>query len=275
MSEDEEKVPTSTQCVGLSEEYMWTAMESIFANLRVFAEDYRLETFDEALGKQTKKKSRSGGRLWRDGAPEWFDEDLNVYVKSWLLIPFVAAIDDKERSKMKEIIDNARHLIPELEELFRRRELTARFLFCWGGFCAAMGAVELIALGETSIGHYRSAQAGGEGSKKKNDDYRIWYAKYFIKHYKKRGDYKFVSSRIEKLVNDIVDGKYGNIDGFDVKWFEGFLDFTKENEDGSFQLRELFSQSKNPVDKLRRLAERIGDHLPPLDLDEHPAKPHP
>src|SRR5262249_3512248 len=106
----------------------WAAMRKKFGELRDTLETMRLETFEQARDRTS---------------PEWYDDEIGLRVRAWLLIPYNPAVNWE---RVEDALRYARSLIPALERLFEEQRATMEFASTWGQFCFASGQIELLAV---------------------------------------------------------------------------------------------------------------------------------
>lgn len=228
----------------MSDESLWSRMQLRFDSLSSLF-DMRLETRDEAVGSQV-------GRDWVSAAPRWDGQ------RAWLLLPYVDAID---QVRLQEQIDVGRGLVPSIHERLRKQELSPSFLHDWGRFCAAAGLIELIYFSNTSVGHRRSALAGGKAKIDDVEAHQRWFAHYFLRCYK-RGQREEAEKAVERLVNAIIDDRVTVPAGWDVKWFESYLVAPKYTS-----LKPAFNERSLSVRRMKQLAAMGTEGIPPIDFE--------
>jgi hypothetical protein len=232
----------------MSDESFWRRMQLRFDGLSSLF-DMRLETQAEAVGHEEVTSDKSG---WVDDAPRWDGH------RAWLLLPYIDVLD---QVRLQEQIDIGRGLVPSIHERLRKRELSPSFLHDWGRFCAAAGLVEFIYFSNTSIGHRRSALAGGKAKIDDAEAHQRWFAYYFLRHYR-RGRRREAEEAVERLVNAIIDAKIAAPDGWDVKWFESYLKAPKYTS-----LKPAFNEHSLPVRRMKELVTMGAEGIPPIDLE--------
>lgn len=234
---------------------LWDNLTDRFNHLCDFVENMRLETVEEAIGEKLAGQ-------WHNTAPHWEDQEIGNTFRAWNLIPYVDALDQTE---IKVRMDTAKYLIPFLKTYFEERILTVEFLKLWGSFCSAAGTIEFLYSSKTSIGHARSAYAGGKARTDIAEAHRRWFSHYFLKVYS-RGKRKYAEQMVENLINAILDEKIPQPIGFDVKWFEQYLNF--ENID-SVEYRRLvpaFNEDNLSVECMKKLVKKSTSDIPPTNL---------
>lgn len=204
----------------MENEEMWRCLELQFSDYADLFGIMRLETKEEALGHKLKdgKSRNSRSSKWCSDDPTWHDEDLGMAVRSWLLIPYIAALD---QSHLLAAIDRGRALIPSLREHLDMRRLTPSFLKDWGYFCEAAGALQLVYFSDRDLGRGREAIGG---SKNNLLAQRVRFSHYVLRARKEFMTFERARLSVEKLINDIVDGNIViHPDLFTVHWFERML----------------------------------------------------
>lgn len=244
----EEVVPAYLDAI--TDESLWRRMQLRFEGLSSLF-DMRLETVTEAVG-QERTTDGNGERVWVDGAPRWDGQ------RAWLLLPYIDALD---QNRLQEQIDIGRGLVASIHERLKRRDLSPAFIYDWGRFCAAAGLVEFIYFSKTSIGHRRSALAGGKAKIADAEAHQRWFAHYFLKHYQ-RGHRKDAEKAVEHLINAIVDGQIDLPPGYAVEWFESYLMAPKYET-----LKPAFSEHSLSVSNMKKLRALGTDGIPPVDLE--------
>jgi hypothetical protein len=232
----------------MSDESFWRRMQLRFDGLSSLL-DMRLETQAEAVGYEEATGDKSG---WVDDAPRWDGH------RAWLLLPYIDALD---QSRLQEQIDIGRALVQSIHERLQKRELSPSFLHDWGRFCAAAGLVEFIYFSNTSIGHRRSALAGGKTKIDDTEAHQRWFAHYFLRHYR-RGRRKEAEEAVERLVNAIIEDRVAVPAGWDVKWFESYLAAPKYTS-----LKPAFDEHSLSVRRMKELAAMGTMGVPPIDLE--------
>ncbi len=213
--------------------------------------DMRLETRVEAVGHEETINGKTD-RVWVDDAPRWDGH------RAWLLLPYIDALD---QTRLQEQIEIGRGLAPSIHERLRKRELSPSFLHDWGRFCAAAGLVEFICFSKTSIGHRRSALAGGKAKIDDTEAHQRWFAHYFLLHYR-RGRRKEAEEAVERLLNAIIEDRVAVPAGWDLKWFESFLMAPKYTS-----LKPAFDEHSLSVRRMKELAAIGTEGIPPIDLE--------
>lgn len=242
--------PVPEHLSAMTDDSFWQRMQLQFDGLSSLF-DMRLETQGEAVGHQEGAVGKAE-TAWVDDAPRWDGR------RAWLLLPYIDALD---QTRLKEAIDIGRGLVASIHERLKKRELTPSFLHDWGRFCAAAGLIEFIYFSETSIGHKRSAQAGGKARIDDAEAHQRWFAHYFLRHYK-RGQRAEAERAVERLINAIVEDGVAVPDGWDVKWFESYLE-----PPGYAELKPAFSEHSLSVKRMRELAAMDTGGIPPVDLE--------
>lgn len=234
----------------MSDDSFWRRMQLQFDGFSsVF--DMRLETQTEALGHEEAVDGKAE-KVWVDDAPRWDGH------RAWLLLPYIDALN---QARLQEQIDIGRGLVPSIHERLRKRELSPSFLHDWGRFCAAAGLIEFIYFSKTSIGHKRSALAGGKAKIDDAEAHRRWFAHYFLQHYR-RGRRKEAEEAVERLVNAIIEDRVAVPAGWDVKWFESYLVAPKYTS-----LKPVFDEHSLSVRRMKELVAMGTEGIPPVDLE--------
>lgn len=232
----------------MTDESFWRRMQLRFDAISSLF-DMRLETQAEAVGHE---EAIGDNEEWVSDAPRWDGQ------RAWLLLPYINALD---QARLQEQIDIGRGLVPSIHERLRKRELSPSFLYDWGRFCAAAGLIEFINFSNTSIGHRRSALAGGKARIDDAEAHQRWYAHYFLKHYR-RGRRKEAEKAVERLVNAIIEDRVVVPAGWDVKWFESYLVAPSYTE-----LKPAFDEHSLSVRRMKELAAMGAEGIPPVDLE--------
>jgi hypothetical protein len=231
-----------------TDESFWQRMQLRFDALSSLF-DMRLETVEEAVGHE---EAVDGKEKWMSDAPLWDRQ------RAWLLLPYIDALD---QTRLQEQIDIGRSLARSIHERLRKRELSPSFLHDWGRFCAAAGLVEFIYFSNTSIGHKRSALAGGKAKIDDAEAHQRWFAHYFLQRYR-RGRRKEAEEAVERLLNAIIEDRVAVPTGWDVKWFESYLMPPQYTS-----LRPAFDEHSLSVRRMRELVAMGPEGIPPIDLE--------
>lgn len=232
----------------MTDESFWRRMQLRFDALSSLF-DMRLETVEEAVGHE---ETIGDKEEWVSDAPHWNGQ------RAWLLLPY---IDPLDQARLQEQIDIGRSLVPSIHERLRKRELSPSFLHDWGRFCTAAGLIEFIYFSNTSIGHRRSALAGGKAKIDDTEAHQRWFAHYFLRHYR-RGRRKEAEKAVERLVTAIIDDAITVPAGWDVKWFEGYLAAPTYKK-----LKPAFDEHSLSVRRMKELAAMGTEGIPPVHLE--------
>ena len=133
----------------------------------------RFETREEALERRVDKKKPKLNPKSPISAFSHLGDDLNEddQVRHPDLIPSRRTNDDD----IQDYLDRALSLIPELVELFRKKEATASFLTTWGAFQFCTGIVMSAYFAkDDDRGHERAGVGGGQSVSV--DQQRKWLA---------------------------------------------------------------------------------------------------
>lgn len=174
------------------------------------------------------------------------------------MIPYVEAIDQEA---LRECLDAGRRLLASVTERITVKELTPELLHEWGLLNRWAGAIQLVYLSELSIGHRRSALAGGEAKIEDAEAHQRWFAHYFLRVYE-RGRRSDAETIFETLITAILDGRINVPAGWDVKWFESYLMPPKYTT-----LRPTFDEHSLSVRRMKELAAKGIEGIPPIDLE--------
>lgn len=234
----------------MSNESFWRRMQLRFDALSSLF-DMRLETRAEAVGHED-ATDRKAKKVWVDDAPRWDGQ------RAWLLLPYIDALD---QARLQEQIEIGRGLVSSIQERLKKRELSPSFLHDWGRFCAAAGLVEFIYFSNTSIGHRRSALAGGKAKIDDAEAHQRWFAHYFLQRYR-RGRRKETEEAVERLLNAIIEDKVTVPAGWDVKWFESYLMAPEYTS-----LKPAFDEHSLSVRRMKELVAMGAEGIPPIDLE--------
>ncbi|KNY14725.1 hypothetical protein AKG11_23100 [Shinella sp. SUS2] len=226
----------------------------VFGSLAILL-DIKFETVDEAVGKEVPGKT--GKNQWVPTTPRWGGE------RAWLILPYIDALDQK---RLQEQFEIAMELAPLIREHIARRDLSPDFLDRWGRFRAACGLLEFLYHSETSVGHRRSARAGGQAKTQISEEHQRWFAHYFLRNYR-RGKRPEAEQVVTKLINGIVDGNLDVGPHHDVKWFEHFLNIDDAQADNYLTLREAYKEDGLPVKRMKELVAQGADGLPSVTLE--------
>ena len=177
-----------------SDEEAWQEMYDRFTELKWVVSNTRLEAFEEARDRTY---------------PEWFDEGIGLKVRAWNLIPYRRGVDP---DLLELAVEAAKTVIPQLEESFERRELTAEFARLWGGFCQTAGLVNFVfGLEVDDLGPVRAGKAGGDA--RSVNPQRKWVAhcieRLLSKGLKRNEAERELASYIKQMVqrNDFPPGR--------------------------------------------------------------------
>lgn len=226
-----------------SHEVLWRKLRQDFEELRDLIETARIESREEAIDRTY---------------PEWFDPELGVTVRSWLLIPHRKSND---AGLVKRQFEFARSLIPELERLFERQELTVGFLRDWGAFCSAASFIEAIYLSDgDDLGPERAGQAGAKAVSK--DTQRRWVAHLLHQLLSEKMTRTIAEERIATHIRTLVAADNFPA-GFDRKWFEAILDKTKYDLNTRYSEKHLYPKI------IKRLIRKPIDDCPPYRTSIH------
>lgn len=239
----------------MTDESFWRRMQLRFDVVSSLF-DMRLETQTEAVGHE----DAAGGKaekVWVDDAPRWDGQ------RAWLLLPYIDALD---QAQLQEQIDIGRGLVQSIHERLQKRELTPSLLHDWGRFCAAAGLIEFIYFSNTSIGHRRSALAGGKAVTEYSEAHKRWYAHYFLRIYK-RGQWKQTEQAIERLINAIIDAEIPVPAGYDAKWFEAMLQVEDPKSPDYLRVRPAFRRREFSTPTMEDLVATGVEGIPPIDLE--------
>lgn len=256
MTDRQDAVPRAQQT--LSEDQLWTRMSLRFSELRDLVTWMRLEAKDEAVGKPSGRNNRKGRPQWHDQAPRAFDPEIGKSVRAWDLIPYIHALDQDE---IRKLIQVAADLVPSLERHFSERIPSPRFLFEWGRFAAAAGAIQFVYHHETNVGRAREEQTGRAASL--HPQYR-WFARYVLRELPTCSTLKEAKERVQSLVDAITDGAVALPPGFGFQWFEAFLNLERKSAPNFNKLTKRMAEL--PLDRIRELASQPIHDLPPLDI---------
>ena len=238
----------------MTDESYWSRMQLQFDSLSSLF-DMRLETMAEATGHEEKITEKKG--RWVSDAPRWSGR------RAWLLLPYIHALD---QARLREQIEIGRALVQSIHERLQKRELSPSFLHDWGRFRAAAGLIEFIYFSDTSIGHRRSAFAGGKARIDAAEAHQRWFAHYFLRIYK-RGLRKETEEAIERLINAIIDGAVAVPPVWDVEWFESYLRLDDRKSSNYAKLRAAFGEHSLSVGDMKKLVAIGTDGIPPVDLE--------
>lgn len=248
----------------------WEMFDFHFSELRdLFA--MMIETKDQAIGERDndagtkpsptgRKQGKRKRSQWTAKTPQWDSEFGKV--RSWLLVPYVDGIDYQE---LRNDIELARPLIDLVASGLAERKVTLQLLAAWGGLNYVGGQINVVYGAEPTVGHARSALAGGDARRIGSENHQRWFAHYFLRLYR-RGNRKAVEKAIETLINSIIDG---NVDGdFDVKWFEEFL-FIDDAvpSDNRYPLRAAYNEDSLSVKRMKELVAKGSEGIPRVDLE--------
>ncbi|MDX0908920.1 hypothetical protein GOE02_06065 [Sinorhizobium medicae] len=237
----------------ISAEGYWARIEMVFDSLTILL-DMKFETVEQAVGKEIPKET--GGKRWVPTAPRWDG------VRSWLLLPYIDALDQDRLGEQFEI---ARELAPLVREHIAKREISPEFLDHWGRFRAACGLLEFIYHSKTSIGHRRSAHAGGQVKIQFREDHQRWFAHYFLRKYQ-RGRRPEAEQAVTMLINAIVDGKVDAGPDHNVEWYEHFLNLDDTEADNYLTLKEAYREHSFSVKRMKELVTQGAEGIPPVTL---------
>lgn len=237
----------------MTDESFWRRMQLRFDALSSLF-DMRLETVEEAVGHE---ETIGDKEEWVSDAPRWDGH------RAWLLLPYIDALD---QTRLQEQFDIGRGLVPSIHDRLRKWELSPSFLHDWGQFCAAAGLIEFIYFSNTSIGHRRSALAGGKAVTEYSEAHKRWYAHYFLRIYK-RGQWKQTEEAIERLIIAIIDGGIPVPAGYDVKWFEAILQVDDPKSPDYLRVRPAFRRRDFSTPKMETLIATGVEGIPPVDLE--------
>jgi hypothetical protein len=216
----------------------------------------RLETKAEARGHDEIPDNKHTA-AWVDDAPRWDGR------RAWMLLPYIDALD---QVRLNEQLQIGRDLVQSIRERLKTRELSASFLHDWGRFRAAAGVLEFLFFSEPSVGHLRSALAGGNARIEEAEAHRRWFAHYFLRAYRRgrRGDAEKV---VERLIVAIIDGTVGLPSGYRVKWFEDYLDLKDTRAPTYATLKPAFNEHSLSVAEMKKLKATGSEGIPPIDLE--------
>lgn len=237
----------------ISAEGYWTRIEMVFGSLAILL-DMKFETVDQAVGEEIPGKT--GDDKWAPTTPRWDG------VRSWLTLPYIDALDQK---RLKEQFEIALQLAPLVREHIEKRELSPEFLDHWGRFRAACGLLEFVYCSETSVGHQRSARAGGQAKVQFSEDHQRWFAHYFLRKYR-RGRRPEAEQAVTKLILEIVEGDFDAGPLHDVKWFEHFLNIDAQVEN-YLTLKEAYREHSFSVKRMKELVTKGAEGIPPVTLE--------
>lgn len=232
----------------------WSRIEMMFGSLSILF-DMEFETEQQAVGE--KVRTKTGKREWLSNEPRWDG------VRSWLLLPYIHALDER---RLREQFEIGRTLAPKIREHIVKRELSLEFLDEWGRFRAASGLLEFLYESKTSIGHQRSAYAGGEAKREISEEHQRWFAYYFLRKYK-RGQRPEAEAAVVAFINAIVEGGIDAGSHHDVKWFEQFLHLDDAHSANYLTLREAYKENHLSVKLMKELVARGPEGIPPVDLE--------
>lgn len=238
---------------------IWSAIEYQLSDIRELL-FMRLETEEEAVGKEVspdKQKPGKKKRIWRSTTPHWLDDEIGLSVKAWLIIPYVDGLDQEA---LKEYQEAGRNLLHLVEKDIEDRNLTTELLSRWGALNMYAGALQIVHFSDTTIGHKRSALAGGEARIDNTEAHQRWFAHYFLRNYE-RGKRKQAEESVERLINAIIADEISVPEGWDVKWFESYLMPEKFEK-----LRPAFREHALSVRRMRELCTLGAKGIPPVDL---------
>ena len=222
----------------------WRELERVFEDLRDLIETVRPETRDEAIDRTY---------------PEWFDPEVGLIVRAWLLIPYRRS-NDPETVMLQ--LEAARSLVPELERLFERREPTLAFLECWGAFCSTASVIESIYVSEgDDAGPDRAGRAGAKAVSK--DRQRRWVAHLLHRLLSQGLTRAKAEEKVAEYIRGILnDGQFPV--GFDSKWFKAIMD------NAEYELNTRYGEKHFYPKFIERLIRERTDDLPPIpDIDPH------
>lgn len=126
--------------------------------------------------------------------------------------------------------------------------------------------IEFVYFSKTSIGHQRSARAGGKARIEDAEAHHRWFAHYFLKHYR-RGRRNEAERAVERLVNAIVDGRIDLPSGYTVEWFEAYLKLEDRKAPDYATLKPTFDEHSLSVRHMKELAAMGAEGIPPIDLE--------
>lgn len=238
MAEDE--IPeNSKELPKMSESDYWESLEFRFEEMCVVIQNLRLETEDEAIGKKVGLSIQHRELYWDDPLdlddPEPdvkvrpYDPESEVRVRPWLQIPWNPAWD---HGALLEKRENAKELVPFIEEQIHKRILTVEFLVKWGELCNFASYLE--AAWDADRPNLKSLQGGLMQSIQAR---KVWYAKVFsvLKvANEKKGD---TEDRVIAHINKILDENKFPDDRFASDWYETILSQDRTNLTRTF--REL------------------------------------
>ncbi len=236
---------------------IWSQIEFDLSEFRDLMH-MRLESEEEAIGE---KISQGEKTVWQDTAPRWEDPKIGVSVRPWLMIPYIKAIDQET---LQLSLDAGKRLLVEIEPRIAARELSSELLHYWGLLTKWAGALQLVYFSKSDVGHQRSALAGGDARINDPRAHRRWFAHYFLKLYK-RGNREKAEQAFEGLVNAIIDGPIEQPFGYDVKWFEAYLNLQNPNAPAYGKLRPAFKELS--AKRMRDLLVVGTEGIPPIDLE--------
>lgn len=256
--------------LAMSDDDYWRSLEFQLGELRdLFA--MRIETKTDAVGERrddaVEASSKSTGRQanpkpasWAAKTPLWNDEFGEV--RPWLLVPYVDGID------YEDLRYNITLVFPLLEEAaaaVANRHVTPKFLAQWGALNYVGGQISTVYGARPTVGHARSAMAGGQARKIASDDHKRWFAHYFLRVYR-RGNRADVEEAIEELIRNIIDRKVQVNPWTNLLWFHQFLDL-KAKGTSYRRLRPAFNEDSLSIRTMRDLVAQGSEGLPPVDLE--------
>lgn len=223
------------------------------------------ETEQEAIGKRISPANRKIGKKakWAKTSPAWEDEEHGKLAYSWLMIPYVDALDQES---LRERLEAGKRLLASVERRVAARELTPELLHEWGLLNRWAGALQLVYFSEGSAGRKRTALAGGNAVSEASEAHKRWYAYYFLRIYK-RAQWKQTERAIERLINAIVDGKIPMPVGYDVKWFEAILQVDKPKSPDYLRVKPAFRRREFSTPTMKTLVAAGIEGIPPVDLE--------
>ncbi|MEZ0018027.1 hypothetical protein [Sinorhizobium fredii] len=245
---------TPAHLKSISPDGYWARLEIVFGSLSILF-DMRFETETEAVGNEA--LNEAGERKWVSVAPQWDG------VRSWLLLPYIHAL---EQQRLQEQFEVGRKLMPKIREHLEKRKVSPEFLDDWGRFRAAAGVLEFLYWSNTSIGHQRSAYAGGRRRKETSEAHKRWFSHYFLRKYK-RGRRPQAEEAVTRLINAIVDGNIKLTAEHDVKWFEEFLQLDDRRSPDYSTLREAYKEDDLPIKHMKTLVAKGAEGIPPVDIE--------
>lgn len=271
MPDEPDQLPVHLTQTAPSDEELWKSLARTFDDLRDLFTTFRLETKAEAVGERlasVEKVKISGKKFnkkpskakWTDTAPQWYDESIKMTDRSWLLLPYINAVNQEE---LQEAVQSGLSRLPLIESKLAARELSVSFMLEWGLFCEAAGALQLVSFSESDVGRAREAASNPPLL----NEQRVWFAKYFVRAKKQLGNTQSARDALELLINQIIDGKVTGSESLPAKWFEQFLNLREDRASNPNygRLTKEFRQNLT-IKQLEELAGEPDEGLPPLDL---------